>query len=100
MNAPLCPKCRSLGLDSDCTDRLKHAHRQSVMTGEYDEGTVELEVTFSFLAPITSSLDLDPVQMATHMREHWIEEPGRLERVLQDALTEDFDLAVRPVSTL
>ncbi len=94
-----CPKCRSLGLDTDCSERLLHAHTPAVMN-EYDDDVVELEVTVSFMAPITSSLDLDPVQMATHMREVWIEEPIKLEKVIQDALTEDYDLAVKPVSAL
>lgn len=97
----LCPKCRALGLDTDCSDRLTHAHKQDFMSGDpYDDGSLELEVTVSFMAPITSSLELDPVQMATHMRELWIDEPTKLEKVVQEALNDDFDLNVRPSSAL
>ena len=100
MTSPLCPKCRSLGLRTDCSDRLRHANKQAGMNDPYDDTTLEMEVTVSFMAPITSSLDLDPVQMATHMREMWIDEPTKLEKVVQEALNEDFDLSVRPVSAL
>lgn len=100
MGGHLCPKCRVLGLDTDCSDRLRYANKQAGMNSEYDDGTVEMEVTLSFLAPVTSSLDLDPAQMATHMREQWIEEPTKFERILQEALNEDYDLSVRPISLL
>lgn len=84
----LCPKCRALGLTTDCADRL---------TMHPDDEEYELEVTMRFAVPVTSSLDLDPVEMATRMREKWINDEGLLKDVLDDAVDEDYDLTVRPV---
>lgn len=100
MPAHLCPKCRSLGLSTDCSERLLHAKKKNTMIRDYDEGVVEMEVTVSFMAPVTSSLDRDPSQMATYMRETWIEEPGALGKVITDALDDDYDVSVKPVSGL
>lgn len=64
------------------------------------EDDYDMEVTVRFAVPVTSRLDLDPHQMATHMRERWIEEPSTFVDVIADALSDDFDLQVRPVALL
>jgi hypothetical protein len=63
------------------------------------EGT-ELEVTIRFLTPITSTLDLDPQQMATHFFEMWMADPTTLSDVVTEALGDDFELEVHPISVL
>lgn len=101
-----CPKCRSLGLPTDCADQLKHEHRAP--TGENvtratdgsDDG-YWLEVTVRFVVPLSSTLDLDPHQMATHMRDIWTtDDPPVFASVLADAndgMFGDVDIEVRPV---
>jgi hypothetical protein len=91
-----CPKCRTLGLDTDCTERMIHDHKdKSMILGENDD--YELEVTLTFAVPVTSSLTADPHQMATHMRETWINEETQLQDVLAECVFGDYDLQVRPV---
>ncbi len=91
MNAR-CPKCRSLGLPTDCADRLTHG--QDLVN---DDDSYELEVTLTFAVPVTSTLVLDPHQMATHMRETWINEESQLQEVLAESVFGDYDLQVKPV---
>jgi hypothetical protein len=62
-----------------------------------DDDTYELEVTVTFAVPVPSSLPLDPHQMATHMRETWINEEKELLVVLTEGVFGDYDLQVRPV---
>lgn len=84
---PVCPKCRALGLDHDCADQLV-MHPQDTQYA--------LEVTVRFIAPVTSSRPLDPVEMATYMREQWLMDEAQLADVLVEALDGDFDLDVAP----
>jgi hypothetical protein len=101
-----CPKCRSLGLPTDCADQLRHEARTP--TGENvtraTDGSDDdywLEVTVRFVAPVSSTLDLDPHQMATHMRDIWsTDDPPLFGRLLADAddgMFGDVDIEVRPV---
>lgn len=62
-----------------------------------EDETFELEVTLTFAVPVTSSLPLGPHEMATHMRETWINEETVLQDVLLECVNQDFDLQVRPV---
>jgi hypothetical protein len=99
-----CPKCRMLGLGTSCTDQWGHGRKPihvgaSVSSGRSDTEepeTYELDVTLTFAVPVTSSLDLDPHQMATHMLETWSNDPTLLLEVVKDAMYEDFDLKVAP----
>lgn len=86
-----CPKCRALGLDTDCADRLIHGQDSMSQSDGF-----ELEVTLTFTVPVTSSLPLDPHQMATHMRETWINEESQLQEVLLESVFGDYDLEVKP----
>ena len=63
--------------------------------GENDE--YELEVTLRFAVPVTSTSLADPHEMATHMRETWINEESQLQDVLTESVFGDYDLQVRPV---
>ncbi len=66
-----------------------------------DDVETLLEVTVRFTAPITSALDLDPHQMATHMRETWINDDLAFATVLGEMVQNgDYDLEVKPVDTL
>lgn len=87
-----CPRCRSLGLSTDCAEELIHGQ-----PGMNHDGDYELEVTMTFPVPVTSTLPLDPVEMATHMREVWLSEDTVLADLLIEAAGDDFDLQVRPV---
>ena len=49
---------------------------------------------------MTSTVLADPHQMATHMRETWINEESQLQDVLAESVFGDYDLQVRPVFTL
>jgi hypothetical protein len=87
-----CPKCRAVGSDTDCTDQL---HVDMNPEDEY-----ELEVTMTFAVPVTSTLPMDPHEMATHMRDTWSTDDDALKRVLEDAadgVNGDIDLQVKPV---
>lgn len=90
---PLCPKCRALGLSTDCTERLNH----EVSTVNYEGDDYELEVTVTFAVPVTSTLPYGPHEMATHMREQWISEEADLQDVVRDYVKGEFDLQVKPV---
>jgi hypothetical protein len=61
-----------------------------------DDDTYELEVTVTFAVPVSSSLPLDPHEMATHMRETWLNGDPEFKNVLLDATDGDFDLQVKP----
>lgn len=56
----------------------------------------ELEVTMRFNVPVTSSQPLDPIEMATHMRERWINNDEELVAALDEAASGEFDLEVKP----
>jgi hypothetical protein len=91
-----CPKCRTLGLDTDCTERMIHEHKaDGMIPSENDD--YELEVTLTFAVPVNSSVLADPHQMATHMRETWMSEETQLQDVLAESVFGDYDLQVRPV---
>lgn len=90
----LCPRCRALGLETDCSEQLGHAHKDTAMN---ETDSYELEVTLTFPVPVTSTLPLDPHEMATHVRERWINEDLELAQVVARAIDEEsFDLQVRP----
>lgn len=96
MPKPLCPKCRALGLETDCTDRMIHAHaKQRSMNGE--DLDYRLEVTVVFDVPVTSTLPLDPFEMATRMRETWMDDDIEFTKLLADVPDLDYDLRVVPV---
>lgn len=57
----------------------------------------ELEVTLTFAVPVSSSVLADPHEMATHMRETWMNEESQLQDVLMESVFGDYDLQVRPV---
>jgi hypothetical protein len=64
------------------------------------EDEYELEVTMTFAVPVTSTLPMDPHEMATHMRDTWSTDDDALKRVLEDAadgVNGDIDLQVKPV---
>ena len=90
MNAR-CPKCRSLGLGTDCADRLIHGK-----SAVNEDDPFELEVTLTFAVPVNSTLVLDPHEMATHVRETWMNEDANFQNVLIDAVNGDYDLQVKP----
>ncbi len=56
----------------------------------------ELDVTFTFTVPVTSSLPLDPHEMATHMRETWMSDDAAFTTVLTEAVESEYDLQVMP----
>jgi hypothetical protein len=94
-----CPKCRTLGLGTDCTERMIHDHLAAGMSPSENDD-YELEVTLTFAVPVSSTVLADPHQMATHMRETWINEDSQLQDVLAESVFGDYDLQVRPVFTL
>lgn len=65
-----------------------------------DDDTFELEVTMTFAVPVPCTHDLDPHQMATHLREQLLAEEAQLKTLLIDAVDDDFDLRVRPAFVL
>jgi hypothetical protein len=94
-----CPKCRALGLPFDCTDRLTHGYQEQDMSIGPDDD-YELEVTLRFCVPVSSTLPIDPHEMAGRLRETWISEETQLQDALLECVNGDFDLQVRPVFVL
>jgi hemerythrin superfamily protein len=88
----LCPKCRALGLHTDCTEQLKDAGTRMKPT----EAPYELEVTLRFSVAVTSTLTYDPTEMAMHMRDRWADDEKELEGVVTEGLWGEYDLQVRP----
>jgi hypothetical protein len=92
-----CPKCRSLGLDTDCADRLTHGKN-----AVNDDDPFELEVTLTFAVPVSSSLVLaDPHEAwpRTCARRWMTEESQACRTSCIDAVNGDYgdyDLQVRP----
>jgi hypothetical protein len=61
----------------------------------------ELEVTLTFAVPVSSTLPMDPHEMATHMRDTWMSDEGEFAKVLteaNDGMYGDLDLQVRPTT--
>ncbi len=85
----LCPKCRALGLTTDCTDQLS--------VDDMADDDYVLEVTFTFEVPVTSTLVKDPHEMAVHMQESWMNDDAQMREVLNEAVETEYDLAVKPV---
>ncbi len=98
---PLCPKCRELGLETDCSDRLNHGEQDGVpaVRPETDDpDNYDIEVTLRFPIPRMWDYDADPHEVSTHLRETWLDDPVQFRKVLTEAAeSEDFDLVVRPV---
>ncbi len=57
--------------------------------------TTELLVTLSFPVPVTR-VDGGARELATQLRERWLEEPEQLSAVLDVALGDEYDLQVQP----
>lgn len=95
-----CPKCRALGLSTDCTDRINHANpRERTMNSFEDDERQELQVTISFPVPIFSDPTMGIREHATAMRDRWIEDPGELLELIRD-VGDDYDLQVKPFCEL
>ncbi len=60
-----------------------------------DENTTEVMVTVSFPLAINIPDDLGRRELATALRERWIDEPETLHTVVEDALHDDYDVSVR-----
>jgi hypothetical protein len=91
-----CPKCRNLGLSTDCSERLTHARKGNTVR-ELDDDNFEMEVTLRFAVPVAYTSADDPHRQAQVMREGWVEEPDQLVTFIAEALADDFDLTVVPV---
>jgi hypothetical protein len=90
-----CPKCRVLGLSDDCAERLVHDKAASVSPND----EYELEVTVTFAVPVTSSLALEPQQMAAHMRVLWMSDDIAFAHLMNELAVFDYEVQVRPVFT-
>ncbi len=59
---------------------------------------LELEVTLTFPVPINSTLGYEPREMATHMRDRWVEDPEELLEVVANGISDEYLLQVKPFS--
>lgn len=61
------------------------------------EDGMALEVTYTFTVPVLSTLPMEPTEMASHMREEWMNDDSALLGLLSESVDSDFDMKVQPV---
>lgn len=92
----VCPKCRTLGLATDCSESIGHVRKARTMSGDY--GTEpELIVTITFAIPVPTGEEDHLRETATRLHDEWINDPESLIDALREA-SEDYDLQVKPLS--
>lgn len=86
----LCPKCRALGLSTDCSDRLRH--ERTPVSGYDQDEYAELHVTISF--GVLVAVDEEPLrQKALALHDDWTEDPEPMLEYLKE-LGLDYTLQV------
>lgn len=90
-----CPKCRALGLDTDCTDSIPYARRKNSMNPYGDDGD-ELLVTVSFAVPVSGEDREYMRDHATRFRDELTDDPQQLLDLIRGL--DDYDLQVKPFS--
>jgi hypothetical protein len=88
---PLCPKCRQLGYRNDCSELLLHGQGLRVMD---DDDVTEMRVTVTFPVTVNTSDDVGPRELATQLRDRWVDEPETLRPIIDQALVDEYDFTV------
>lgn len=87
MRKIICPRCRELGLGTDCAERLL----------VHDSDDYQLQVTVTFEIPAPAGPDLDPHEMAAHTRERFLSDLDVSSALQQAVADDDYQLNIRPV---
>ncbi len=85
-----CPKCRALGLTTDCLDQIGHAVSS--------ENIVDIDISVRFAVTETLQDGQSPQEAATRLWEMYLSKPWLLVAALDEAVgAEEFSLVVRPI---